>query len=127
MDEAHKTATEVDSATTSGPTVGAENAESSGNIGSEPTGGSNREAGVESSTPPPRTRRKRKHPWTITHSFFAIMGGLVLQDPHDTLEGRYLPAWQGNGVLTDEGVRFIMEIEPDLIPDIPVDELLDLV
>ncbi|KAI0707886.1 hypothetical protein C8Q76DRAFT_746738 [Earliella scabrosa] len=125
MEEAHNTAAEADSATNAGPTIRAENAESSGNLGSEPAGGSNREPGVESSTPPPRTRRKRKHPWTITHSFFAIMGGFVLQDPHDTLEDRYLPAWQGNGVLAEDAIRVLMDVEPDLIPDIPVDELLD--
>ncbi|KAI0707853.1 hypothetical protein C8Q76DRAFT_133316 [Earliella scabrosa] len=77
----------------------------------------------ESSSSP--RKRVRKHPWTITHSFFAIMGGFVLQDPHDTPMNRYLPAWQGNGVLTEYGVRDIMRVEPDLIPDVPIDELLD--
>ncbi|KAI0707859.1 hypothetical protein C8Q76DRAFT_800174 [Earliella scabrosa] len=122
MDEVPKTAAEADSAMNAGPTIGAKNAESSVNIGSGPAGGSNREPGVESSTPPPW---QRKYPWTITHSFFAIMGGFVLQNPHDTPVDRYLPAWQGNGVLTEHGVRALMRGEPDLIPDIPVDELLD--
>ncbi|KAI0707893.1 hypothetical protein C8Q76DRAFT_816447, partial [Earliella scabrosa] len=70
--------------------------------------------------------RKREHPWTLTHSFFVIMGGFVLQDPHiEPPKSRYLPAWQGNGVLTEDGVRVLMDAEPDRIPDIPVDELLD--
>ncbi|KAI0707896.1 hypothetical protein C8Q76DRAFT_800199 [Earliella scabrosa] len=69
--------------------------------------------------------RNRKHPWTLTHSFFAIMGGFVLQDPHVTPEHRYLPAWQGNGVLTEYGVQALIRREPEFIPDIPVDELLD--
>ncbi|KAI0707888.1 hypothetical protein C8Q76DRAFT_746746, partial [Earliella scabrosa] len=53
------------------------------------------------------------------------MGGFVLQNPHDTPVDRYLPAWQGNGVLTKHGVQTLINVEPDLIPDIPVDELLD--
>ncbi|KAI0707856.1 hypothetical protein C8Q76DRAFT_800172 [Earliella scabrosa] len=72
------------------------------------------------------THRSRNHPWTLAHSFWVIMGGFVLQDPHvKPPKNRYLPAWQGNGVLTEYGFRLLMEVEPDLIPDIPVDELLD--
>ncbi|KAI0707885.1 hypothetical protein C8Q76DRAFT_816437 [Earliella scabrosa] len=69
--------------------------------------------------------KKRKYPWTLTHSYFAIMGGFVLQDPHDPPVDRYLPAWQGNGVLTEPSVRFLMDKYPEFIPDIHVDELLD--
>ncbi|KAI0707849.1 hypothetical protein C8Q76DRAFT_786591 [Earliella scabrosa] len=69
--------------------------------------------------------RTRKHPWTRTHSFYAIMGGFVLQDPHESPAEPYLPSWQRNGVLTPDGVRLIMEHRPHLIPDIPRSELLD--
>ena len=69
--------------------------------------------------------RTRKHPWTRTHSFYAIMGGFVLQDPHESPAEPYLPSWQRNGVLTPDGVRLIMKHRPYLIPDIPRSELLD--
>ncbi|KAI0807874.1 hypothetical protein C8Q74DRAFT_97069 [Fomes fomentarius] len=76
---------------------------------------------------PGQRKPRRKHPWTPTHSFYAVMGGFVLQHPHElpSPENRYLPKWQDNGVLTSEGVRLLMQNAPELIPDIHLDELLD--
>ncbi|KAI0762194.1 hypothetical protein C8Q74DRAFT_1336607 [Fomes fomentarius] len=62
----------------------------------------------------------REHPWTLRHSYYAIMGGFILHDPYSQKQGiRYLPHWQGDGVLTEAGLRYLMQYQPDLIPDIP--------
>ncbi|KAI0758915.1 hypothetical protein C8Q74DRAFT_272085 [Fomes fomentarius] len=69
---------------------------------------------------------QHRHPWTMRHSYYAIMGGFVLQDPHfQQRDNRYLPDWQGNGVLTLAGVRYLMEHKPDLIPDVPLAHIND--
>lgn len=71
----------------------------------------------------------RKYPWTLTHSFYAVMGGFVLHDPYIPSSpdnpDRYLPAWQLHGVLTPAGVRFIMKHAPLLVPDLPVEDIRD--
>ncbi|KAI0758913.1 hypothetical protein C8Q74DRAFT_1372812 [Fomes fomentarius] len=61
----------------------------------------------------------------LTHSYYAIMGGFVLQDPHSELVDRFLPLWQRNGVLSEAGVRFLMKHEPALMPDLPLAEIVD--
>lgn len=68
---------------------------------------------------------RRKHPWTLTHSYYAMMGGFVLQEPHSEPVDRYLPLWQRNGVLSEAGVRYRMKHEPTLIPDLPLAEIVD--
>ena len=52
------------------------------------------------------------------------MGGFQLNKYDD--EGQsYLPAWQGEAMITPEGVRFLLKYAPHLIPDIPVEEIRD--
>ena len=53
------------------------------------------------------------------------MGGFVLQDPHEESDDSYLPAWQSSGVLTPDGVRFLMEHEPALVPDLPLHDIME--
>lgn len=58
------------------------------------------------------------------------MGGFVLHDPYPTKSNKfaaepYLPPWQLHGVLTPDGVRFLMEHEPSSIPDLAVDDIRD--
>lgn len=54
------------------------------------------------------------------------MGGFVLHDPYlPKPKDNYLPSWQRNGVLTPEGVRFLMEHAPEFIPDLAPDDILD--
>ncbi|RDX40479.1 hypothetical protein OH76DRAFT_335865 [Lentinus brumalis] len=68
----------------------------------------------------------RKHPWTLAHGFYAAMGGFVLKDPYvDRSDDHYLPSWQLNGVITPDGVRFLMQHAPSLIPDLALDDILD--
>ncbi|KAI0758914.1 hypothetical protein C8Q74DRAFT_272047 [Fomes fomentarius] len=76
-------------------------------------------------SPSLKSNRVRKHPWTLAHSFYAIMGGFVLQEPHPDPKHRYLPCWQRNGVLTAAGIRFLLEHDPDLIPDLSLSEIKD--
>lgn len=67
---------------------------------------------------------QRKHPWTLTHAFFAAMGGFKLDGRDD--EGEcYLPAWQGEAMISPEGIIFLLKHAPHLIPDIPVEEIED--
>lgn len=69
----------------------------------------------------------RKHPWTLTHAFYAAMGGFVLQGPDGSSnsEARYLLSWQGNGVLTPDGVQFLLQHAPDVIPDLALEDIRD--
>lgn len=54
------------------------------------------------------------------------MGGFVLQDPHfQKRDNRYLPHWQGDGVLTLAGVRYLMEHQSNLVPDVPLAHIND--
>ena len=112
----------VDKTLDDAPDTEADTTDGRGNITSAHVSDSQSDEQIPNSTTP---LKNRKHPWTLTHSFFALMGGFVLQDPHDTPVDRYLPAWQGNGVLAKQGVRMLISVAPELIPDIPVDELLD--
>ncbi|RPD60889.1 hypothetical protein L227DRAFT_501145 [Lentinus tigrinus ALCF2SS1-6] len=68
----------------------------------------------------------RKHPWTLAHGFYAAMGGFVLNDPYvGRSDDHYLPSWQLNGVLTPDGIRFLMQHAPSLIPDLAPDDIRD--
>lgn len=53
------------------------------------------------------------------------MGGFVLQEPDPDPNHRYLPSWQRNGVLTSAGIRFLLEHDPDLIPDLSLSDIKD--
>ena len=69
------------------------------------------------------TQYQRRHPWTLTHAFWANMGGFKISGEY---EGeRYLPAWQGDALLTPQGVRFLLNHAPHLIPDISAKEIMD--
>ena len=67
---------------------------------------------------------ERKHPWTLTHAFFAAMGGFKL-DGHDDEGQCYLPAWQGEALITPQGITFLLKHAPHLIPDISAEEIKD--
>ncbi|EKM56455.1 uncharacterized protein PHACADRAFT_118172 [Phanerochaete carnosa HHB-10118-sp] len=62
------------------------------------------------------SRRRRKHPWTLTHAFYGVMGGFVLETP-PILEG------ETRFVLTLSGLRFVMDNAPDLLPDLSEEEI----
>ncbi|KAF2797184.1 hypothetical protein K505DRAFT_236065, partial [Melanomma pulvis-pyrius CBS 109.77] len=64
-----------------------------------------------------------RHPWTWTHSFYAVMGGFAF----DTrgVENNYLPRNRRRMILTPEGVSFLLDRYPSLFPDISDAELRD--
>ncbi|KAK4167918.1 hypothetical protein QBC43DRAFT_310466 [Cladorrhinum sp. PSN259] len=68
----------------------------------------------------PPAAPRRKHPWTMTHSYWAIMGGIAA----DPVGERFLP----KGVcplFTSSGVSFLLRHEPDLVPDISEEDIKD--
>ncbi|KAF9876123.1 hypothetical protein CkaCkLH20_06569 [Colletotrichum karsti] len=67
---------------------------------------------------------RRKHRWTSTHSFYAIMGGFVIDNGGNQ---SVCPLPQGRQRLTllPRALLFLAEHEPDLIPDIPESSIRD--
>jgi hypothetical protein len=56
----------------------------------------------------------------MTHSFWAVMGGIAIDDSVEPCTSAYHPP-----KLTESGVALLLKLEPDLLPDISVDELND--
>ncbi|KAI3611655.1 hypothetical protein WG66_007704, partial [Moniliophthora roreri] len=74
------------------------------------------------------TRRRRRHPLTLVHGFYASMGGYVFDFVDD--DGQYtglqfLPAGCTRMSITAEGIRFLMKHDPDLIPDLSETSITD--
>ncbi|KZT63668.1 hypothetical protein DAEQUDRAFT_719138 [Daedalea quercina L-15889] len=65
-----------------------------------------------------------RHRWTLTHAFFVAMGGFKL-DGHGDEGNRYIPAWQGEAIITPNGLKYLMKHAPHLIPDISIEEIQD--
>lgn len=65
---------------------------------------------------------ERKHPWTLTHGFYAQMGGFVIDT---STGGPFLPFPGTRVTLTLAGVRYLMTHAPELLPDISADEIMD--
>ncbi|KAH7384001.1 hypothetical protein BKA66DRAFT_90039 [Pyrenochaeta sp. MPI-SDFR-AT-0127] len=59
--------------------------------------------------------------WTMTHSFWAIMGGIAID-----VNGSepFIPS-TNPPKLTEEGIYLLLKLEPDLLPDITEDEIKD--
>jgi len=65
-------------------------------------------------------KRSRRHQFTLTHGFYAAMGGFTCFDlDKDGKIGRRRMKF------TSAGVRFLMEHEPDLIPDLSLTSITD--
>lgn len=62
-----------------------------------------------------------KHSWTMTHSFWAIMGGIAV----DINGEEPFIVSQGPPKLTEKGIYLLIKCEPDLLPDISEDEVKD--
>jgi hypothetical protein len=65
----------------------------------------------------------RRHTWTHTHSLYAMMGGFVIDT--SGLDKHYLLSGKRRMTLTLEGLKFIAEQNPDLIPNISTAEIQD--
>lgn len=67
------------------------------------------------------TKSPRSHPWTLTHAFYALMGGYVV----DTTGATSSPSDKGRLVLTARGVIWLMQHAPALLPDLSEDAIND--
>ncbi|KAK3986120.1 hypothetical protein QBC44DRAFT_248817 [Cladorrhinum sp. PSN332] len=67
-------------------------------------------------------RPKRRHPWTLTHSYWAIMGGIAVDGSNANT--KILPRGV-MGLFTPSGVSMLLRHEPELIPDVSEKEIND--
>ena len=67
--------------------------------------------------------KKRRHPWTMTHSFYAIMGGFAF-DTSDA-EPNFLPNHRSRLCISVYGLSYIAMKAPELIPDIAEKQIKD--
>ncbi|KZV81686.1 hypothetical protein EXIGLDRAFT_703441 [Exidia glandulosa HHB12029] len=78
--------------------------------------------------------RAREHPWTLTHSFYAVMGGFVDGDG-DAIDIRYIPGRLGlppgdperiEDVSLERSRRIELVLgDPERIPDVSIDDIED--
>ena len=73
--------------------------------------------------PQAREKPKRRYPWTMTHSFYAIMGGFAFDT--EKAEPNFLPGSRTRLCLTLQGLIDIATKEPILLPDISKTEIQD--
>lgn len=73
-------------------------------------------------------RPYRRYEYSLTHGFYASMGGYVfdLLDDDGVQEGPpFLPAGRTRMTITSLGVHFLMKHAPNLIPDVPKTSITD--
>lgn len=61
---------------------------------------------------------KRKHRWTNTHSFYAIMDGLAFDTSHLPLNEKFLPGGRDRVTLSPMAVLITAEHDPSLLPEL---------
>ena len=61
--------------------------------------------------------------WTIVHGFYVVMGGFAMDS--STSEEPFLPGGRTRVALTSDGIRFLLEHEPDFLPDISEEQIQD--
>lgn len=66
----------------------------------------------------------RMFPWTVTHSFYAIMGGFAFDNLSNKAEFP-LPQGRTRLTLSSDALMFLAEFEPHLVPDISEDTIRD--
>lgn len=76
-----------------------------------------------SDSPPSEKFRYEKSAWTLVHGFYAVMGGFALDS--STSEEPFLPQNRTRVALTPDGLRFLLEHEPDILPDISQEQIQD--
>ena len=67
--------------------------------------------------------KKRRHPWTMTHSFYAIMGGFAFDTSN--AEPNFLPNHRSRLCISVRGLDYIAEKAPELIPGITEQHIKD--
>ncbi|RYP13468.1 hypothetical protein DL765_006881 [Monosporascus sp. GIB2] len=68
-------------------------------------------------------RKERRNKWTITHSFYVIMGGFAFDS--DVLGRDMLPQGRKRVTLTSRGILELTRVTPHLLPDISVAHIKD--
>ncbi|PVH97159.1 hypothetical protein DM02DRAFT_568364 [Periconia macrospinosa] len=69
------------------------------------------------------TLYEKRHIWTASHSFYAIMGGFAIST--EGMEQNFLPGNRRRMALTGEGFQWLAERDPTAIPDISEAEIQD--
>ena len=70
-----------------------------------------------------RSLKKRRHPWTMTHSFYALMGGFAFDT--SGAEPNFLPNHRSRLCIRVSGLTYIAEKAPGLIPSISEKQIKD--
>ncbi|THX54340.1 hypothetical protein D6D06_05561 [Aureobasidium pullulans] len=76
------------------------------------------EMSLESASSPPL----RRHCWTLTHGFYAAMGGFAIQAEN---LGLGHPEEMTTLVLDEAGLLYVLDKLPEVFPDLPESEILD--
>ncbi|KAH7351243.1 hypothetical protein BKA65DRAFT_536249 [Rhexocercosporidium sp. MPI-PUGE-AT-0058] len=79
------------------------------------SGGNDVLGDAENGSPP------RRNPWTSSHSFWALMGGIAIKP---SSRKPFIPN-SVQSTLTANGVSLLLKTSPHLLPDISVDEVKD--
>ncbi|KAK5714038.1 hypothetical protein LTR15_010945 [Elasticomyces elasticus] len=65
----------------------------------------------------------RRHPWTIVHSHFALMGGFAIDS--SVFDHNIVPGNPQRLRLTVEGLKLMAKVDPALLPDISREAIQD--
>ncbi|KAI4136589.1 MAG: hypothetical protein LQ341_005540, partial [Variospora aurantia] len=78
-------------------------------------------------SPPPSPKAPAStfpHPdWELVHGFYVLMGGFTLAC--GAKEGSFLPCDLTQATLTPDGLRFLLQLDPDALPDITANQIRD--
>lgn len=67
----------------------------------------------------------RRHPWTRTHSHYALMGGFVFDIGDIPSKERFLPGSRTRVTISPDGLLFLAKLWPSIIPDLDKAEIKD--
>ncbi|KAL9586852.1 MAG: hypothetical protein Q9203_003718 [Teloschistes exilis] len=68
--------------------------------------------------------QRRRHPrWGLVHGFFALMGGFCFDVTN--AQNRFLPGDITRASLTPDGLRFLVQHEPNRLPRVTIEEIKD--
>jgi hypothetical protein len=76
----------------------------------------NQNENAEAQSPP------RKHKWTMTHSYWAVAGGIAV----DVNGSEPLYSTGCRPTLTENGILLLLKTDPELLPDIPESDIKDV-
>jgi hypothetical protein len=67
----------------------------------------------------------RCHPWTHTHSHYALMGGFVFDIGDIASQERFLPGSRTRVTISPDCLLFLAQVRPSVIPDLEKAEIND--